>query len=264
MVSEKIDYKEKSLLLLLIIIVSLIYSTLESLHQGQLSFHLNSFALNFLYSIGVLFLLRMFINFLDTRLPWTTGIQKRFSIQLFTTIIIYVLLQYIIIYIIEPANGGFVPDTPIVISTYLLGIGFLLLANAIYLLKYIKIAKKYDLSDLENQSTIPNEFMSGTYKGSRITIPINRITHFYLKNGLSIANTDKNENIIIQENLSEIEGLLDQNKFFRANRQHIITKDLIKDVKFLKNKTSSIILYPDLEIIVSRYKTPLLKKWLHS
>lgn len=64
--------------------------------------------------------------------------------------------------------------------------------------------------------------------------------------------------------LNDIEAQLDPARFFRANRQYIIGIDSIERLSFHFNYKLSIHLktYPDVNIIVSKEKTALLKEWI--
>ncbi|MBC7934853.1 MAG: response regulator transcription factor [Rhizobacter sp.] len=65
--------------------------------------------------------------------------------------------------------------------------------------------------------------------------------------------------------LEEIEELLDEKKFYRANRQYIINVDAIQNVKPMGDSKLKIRLVEPLskiEIDMSRLKAPAFKKWL--
>lgn len=65
--------------------------------------------------------------------------------------------------------------------------------------------------------------------------------------------------------LEEVEGLLDPNKFYRANRKYIIHIDAVLTVKAVENSKLIVKLKEPnqkLEIDISREKAPAFKKWL--
>jgi DNA-binding LytR/AlgR family response regulator len=82
------------------------------------------------------------------------------------------------------------------------------------------------------------------------------INFFYTFNG--------NKLIYDYSPLEEIEELLDPDLFFRANRQTIVNINAIQSAKPYGNQKLMVQLKPPLnmELDISREKTPLLKKWL--
>lgn len=83
----------------------------------------------------------------------------------------------------------------------------------------------------------------------------NGITRTFLKNGRYMA---------LDYSLNDIETQLDPAKFFRANRQYIISIDSIERINFLFASKLSVHLkvYPKVEVIVSREKSAKLKEWI--
>ncbi len=261
MATPKIEYHERWFLLILLVLVAFFYSALGSMPSGKISFDLQSFAINFFYSAIILLLLRFWIDFLDVRLPWTNGLSYRFGIQLASTLCLFLLVQTLILYIVEPSTGGRTPKGSLLINTYLLGTVFLIFANAIYLMRYIQFKEKHEQEEVDKPEE-SKKFLVGTNKGKRVSIPLDSLTYLYIDQSLTIAVNRDDDRILLQESLTELEPELDSNLFFRASRQFILTKEVIKDVSYLKNKTSEVTLFSDQKVIVSRYKTPQFKRWL--
>lgn len=96
-----------------------------------------------------------------------------------------------------------------------------------------------------------------------ISIDESEIAYFYHSNGcVFLMNLSGNKLITQYESLSEIEEKL-SGRFFRANRQTIVSKAAIKTLQKDVNNKLKLILVPDgLSITVSRYKSPELKSWL--
>lgn len=69
---------------------------------------------------------------------------------------------------------------------------------------------------------------------------------------------------MLGQTMDELEDELDPDVFFRANRQFIIHIDSVNRIQNDMNGKLKISLKQDqsVEIIVSREKAPLLKKWL--
>lgn len=68
----------------------------------------------------------------------------------------------------------------------------------------------------------------------------------------------------INYTMDELEEQLDPSLFFRANRQHIISIDSIKDIHNFFNGKLKVVLYrhPEIEILISREKAAAFKQWL--
>lgn len=96
------------------------------------------------------------------------------------------------------------------------------------------------------------------------SIPTEDIAFFYSENKITHLFTTRNEMYIADQNLEALEGVLDPQKFFRANRQFIIAFKAIKsNHSHFNGKIKVILAVPTKdEIIVSREKAPQFKEWL--
>ncbi len=77
----------------------------------------------------------------------------------------------------------------------------------------------------------------------------------FLNNGKSMS---------LSYSLNDVEAQLNPAKFFRANRQYIISIDSIERINFLFAYKLSVRLktYPEVKIIVSKEKSTMLKEWI--
>jgi two-component system response regulator LytT len=66
------------------------------------------------------------------------------------------------------------------------------------------------------------------------------------------------------QTMDELEEQLDPSLFFRANRQHIISLGIIKDIHNYFNGKLKVVIskYPEAEILISREKAVSFKQWL--
>ena len=69
---------------------------------------------------------------------------------------------------------------------------------------------------------------------------------------------------MIRFSLNDVEAQLNPAKFFRANRQYIISIDSIERINFLFASKLSVRLkvYPDVDVVVSKEKSAQLKEWI--
>ena len=96
------------------------------------------------------------------------------------------------------------------------------------------------------------------------TILVEDVDYFFSELKVTYLVTNKNDRIVLQQILEDLEDELDPDLFFRANRQYIININSIHMIRnglngklkvLLKNNQSN-------EVIVSKDKASLLKKWL--
>ncbi|MFB6454171.1 LytR/AlgR family response regulator transcription factor [Chitinophaga sp. Hz27] len=102
------------------------------------------------------------------------------------------------------------------------------------------------------------------YRDGFKTIMVDSILYFCSEQKATKARLLNGPEEIVPLTLDELELQLDPKYFFRANRQFIVNIDAIEVVHNYFNNKLKIQLkkYPDVEIIVSRDKAPLLKAWL--
>ena len=119
---------------------------------------------------------------------------------------------------------------------------------------------------LDNIVTKPNSrerFLAKS--GTRyISVAANDIAYFYTKGKLQYIKTKKDEDLVIDKRLDEIEAALDGTNFFRVNRQFILNYSHIEKVHAwfsgkLKVQVNPV---PGEEIIISRLKAARFRKWL--
>lgn len=81
------------------------------------------------------------------------------------------------------------------------------------------------------------------------------ITHLVLKDSTQVAVT---------RTMDELEEQLDPDRFFRANRQHIISLGSIDNIQHSFSGKLKILLKrdPEREVLISKEKVPLFKQWL--
>lgn len=97
-----------------------------------------------------------------------------------------------------------------------------------------------------------------------ISVNIEDAGLFFTQNTITFLLTKNKQKYIVDYTLDQLEQSLDQKKFYRANRQNIISYDIIKVVHpwFNGKLKVEISLQENEPIIISRDKAPLLKEWL--
>lgn len=93
---------------------------------------------------------------------------------------------------------------------------------------------------------------------------VNDVAYFTIDLGIVKAITSQKREYIIEEKLEDIEEQLDPGKFFRANRQFIVHRKAIKNLRiyFHGKLILTVDPRPEQQIIVSKIKAPQLKDWI--
>ncbi len=97
-----------------------------------------------------------------------------------------------------------------------------------------------------------------------ISIDISDVGYFTIHNTLNYLITRDKQRFIIDYTLDELETMLDPSIFFRANRQFILTRQIIQSILPWFNSKLKVELNQQTEdeIIISREKAKQFKEWL--
>lgn len=95
-------------------------------------------------------------------------------------------------------------------------------------------------------------------------IPNDKVAYFMAEEGVVLLITFEGKRYVVNYTLDELEGLLDEIKFFRANRQLITNIEAIKKVNPYFKGRLQLILQPgtEEEPVVSSGKASKFKEWL--
>lgn len=96
------------------------------------------------------------------------------------------------------------------------------------------------------------------------TVVVNDIDYIYSEFKITNLVLNNGQEHAVPYTMDEMEDQLDPATFFRANRQHIISINSIKDIHNFFNGKLKVILhkYPEAEIFISREKAAAFKQWL--
>lgn len=97
-----------------------------------------------------------------------------------------------------------------------------------------------------------------------ISLSENQIAYFHREEGVVLVYTSDGSKFNISHSLEELEQLLDPKSFFRINRSFIARIDAISQIHDYFNSKLKLKLSPPapVDVIVSKEKSPLFKKWL--
>lgn len=104
------------------------------------------------------------------------------------------------------------------------------------------------------------------HRDELLPIKTDNFAYFYIDTGIVKGVTITNKTYIIDDKLEDIENELDPSKFHRFNRQFIISKSAIANVKFYFNGKLVVNVNPPTQdkIVVSKAKATEIKNWINS
>ena len=99
-----------------------------------------------------------------------------------------------------------------------------------------------------------------------IPIKTENIAYFFIDTGVVKAVTLQGKSYSLDSKMEEIEEALDPTVFYRANRQFIIKRDAIVNIKFYFNSKLLVSVHPDCkeQIVISKAKATDFKNWMDS
>lgn len=98
-----------------------------------------------------------------------------------------------------------------------------------------------------------------------LTLPVDDVAYFYSENKVTTAVTFAGRNHVVDLPLSRLEEQLDPDRFFRANRQVLLSVGAIDRIEPYFNGKVSVTVRPlhKEKITVSEERVPLFKTWLN-
>lgn len=131
----------------------------------------------------------------------------------------------------------------------------------------LSLKQKYLPLDSLIQYLKPTEYRNRfllPHKDGYKTVQVSDIDYFYSELKITKAKFQNGMEETIPNTMEELEKQLDPKLFFRANRQYIIHIDSVRFIHNYFNGKLKIVLKknPEIEIVVSRDKATVMKKWL--
>lgn len=104
------------------------------------------------------------------------------------------------------------------------------------------------------------------HRDELLPIKVSDIAYFYIETGIVKGITFNNKSYVIDKKLEDIEGELNPEIFYRVNRQFIINRNAVANIKFYFNGKLIINTNPlsSERIVVSKAKASEVKKWINS
>jgi two-component system LytT family response regulator len=104
------------------------------------------------------------------------------------------------------------------------------------------------------------------HRDELLPIKTEDISYFYIDTGIVKCVTFANKTFIIDRKLEDIENELDPDLFHRINRQFVINKNAVANIKFYFNGKLIVNVNPTFSerIVISKAKAGEIKQWLNS
>ena len=99
-----------------------------------------------------------------------------------------------------------------------------------------------------------------------VPVKTSQIAYIYIDTGVVKAMTFNRQAYPMDQKLEELEAALDPKQFFRANRQFIVQREAITNIKYYFNGKLILKLDPPTaeRIVVSKAKAPEFKEWMNA
>jgi DNA-binding LytR/AlgR family response regulator len=97
-----------------------------------------------------------------------------------------------------------------------------------------------------------------------ISVDVENIAYIFSDKGLSYLRTKQNQKYIVDYTMDELEKMLSPQRFFRANRQFIISDLAVEAIHTWFNQKLKVEVKPELAepVIISRDKANAFKEWM--
>jgi len=208
---------------------------------------------------------RSFIFYLDRRIPHESGVRFRLIIQVFTTLVIGLVIIAVLTEITSLiAKGEMAPLSFYTVDLFIISIWFFVI-NGIYIgLRYFNLWKTSEERRLEEMKLKSNGVMVKQGK-QELRFTFEELAGFCVEGEYSLAVHNSGKKYYLDQSLDKLEKTLPSTLFFRLNRQFILHRERITGFKRADNGKIIVQAGPmenvPSEILVSRTKAPAFKRW---
>ncbi len=256
-----VDYRDRWLVILLIPAISLFNYYLTYTTMGFTWFFLLTFVLDTLEGYCAWFAARWFILRLDKRMPWESHLAKRLMIQIPS---VCAIILVILISLTELVNF-IATDKPIPKNFYRHDI-FIFIIWAIFIsFLYLSLYffRRYQQTRNQKNTSSDAHLLIKSGKVQK-RIAFESFTFFFVSNELVYGITSEGKIPLPGYTLDRLEKILRPDDFFRANRQCILTRSIVDQIRKEENGKLAVFIKGDVEnpVMISRLRAPGFKKWM--
>jgi ribosomal protein L36 len=221
-------------------------------------------------------------QYLDARVPWEEHSVKRLGLQVvlavfIPSVVLHILTYLQFTYILRQQmslTSWYIYELPVCIL-------LIILINTYYLTYYFfrqyhsLKQQGFNLASATTDSVMQTPIEKSVIKRKRqvfiinkghrnIPLPVEEIAYIYKKEEYCYLRTFTGETHLIDESLEDIFARLDEEQFFRANRQTIVSFHACKYYSALEYGKLEVALLLEAEepVIISQKRAPLFKEWV--
>ncbi|PSR52253.1 hypothetical protein AHMF7605_01305 [Adhaeribacter arboris] len=209
---------------------------------------------------------RAVVRVFDKKYPWEIAGWRRLLLQI---PLVAVAVLSVIVSLTELINA-IATDKPVPVDFYkhdiFLFVIWSFVLNGVYLGIYLyqKVTRP---KEIEVENTNSNPFIITKTGNKQKVIYLREMKCFFIEHDYVRAVSDQNSQIISDFTLEKLASLLEPVHFFRANRQYIITREIVQQV--IREKDGKLVLtliklngLPE-SITISRLRATAFKQWLN-
>ncbi|MGE0770453.1 MAG: LytTR family transcriptional regulator DNA-binding domain-containing protein [Cyclobacteriaceae bacterium] len=264
MSSGRIDYRDTRLILLAVPLINTLnyYLTYDIIRWGQPYLYI-TFTLDIIEGYIGWWVTRSVIIAFDKRLPWETNMVRRIFVQL--PIVIVVLVAVLAI---QTELVNFIAtEKPIPLKFYTRDIFIFVIwgvfLNFLYMGLYFW--RKFQALEQEKSAIDHQDIVVKTGK-TRKRIDLKEFKFFFVANDMVYGFIDSGKLPLPGFTLDKLEKQIDPSHFFRANRQTIITREVIDQIVAEMNGKLSVKLKKldksQSDLTISRLRAPAFRQWM--
>lgn len=260
--NKGVSYNDKWLVILIIPFINAInyYLTYSNIKFG--GFFFLTFVLDTIEGYIAWYGARWVIIKFDHWMPWENNMTRRLPFQIPLVCIVVIGLL-----VIQTELVNYIAtDKPLPRQFYTVDVFIFLIwaifINFLYMALYLW--RRYQA--VKAESPAPKQEATGlmvkTARGQR-RVEFEDVSFFFVANELVYAKTSEGKIPLAGITLDRIERLINPKHFFRANRQVIVTRAAVDQIK--KEENGKLALFVKEEsnpVMISRLRAPVFKKWM--
>ncbi len=119
------------------------------------------------------------------------------------------------------------------------------------------------IRSLQREESYKTHFLVPSKGDKLLPLAVELISFFYIAEGIVKAATTDGKEYVLTQTLDELTECLNPKRFFRANRQYLISRESVKDIDLWFNNRLAINLHATMheKIVVSKARVGEFKEW---
>lgn len=207
---------------------------------------------------------------LDRKYDWEEKRLERVLLQFLLGFLIPGIIAFLLAFVYFSLRGKNIFDTLYLRIDYPIILVLLAALNAYYYTYYIVVKLKYarEIASIDEPVLQQTPADGSTFlvnQGAKnILVPVNTIAYFFREGNFNLLRTFDLQDYPITTSLDEVEELMGEHNFFRANRQMLVSKKACKHFETLPHNKLELFTNPNYkhQIVISQKRNKHFKEWL--